>query len=115
VKEIMYNTAQSISSRGKLTPLEKKVKQMNWFRRKFLEWSRKAWEDYHEDVKEVPCVNSKSSIRFTIYPASGGYVIEHYKQDRYKDGEGPELTIVKHGDDLGKNIDYIITKEALRS
>ena len=54
-------------------------------------------------------------MRFTVYPASGGFVIEHYKQDRYKDSDGPTLTIVNHGDELGKAVEHIIAIEALRS
>lgn len=100
----------------------KKEKKMGWFRKKFMEWSRRAWED-HRQLDEVcdaavsveRTVNAKTSVRFTVYPASGGFVIEHYKQDRYKDSDGPELTIVNHGDELGKAVEHILTMEALRS
>ena len=93
---------------------------MGWFRRKFAEWSQRAWEDARdhpmpETIVGANSLNSTTSMRFTVYPASGGYVIEHYKQDRYKDGDGPQLTIVNNGDSLGTAVEHIITLEALKS
>ena len=102
---------------------KEKEKKMGWFKRKFAQWCREAWENSRDvdrtyatdSVRPHEGVNSKSSVRFTVYPASGGFVIEHYKQDRYKEHDGPDLTIVNHGEDLGKAVEHIITLEALRS
>ena len=94
---------------------------MGWFKRKFAQWSREAWENSRSEevcdtaVSVERTVNAKSSVRFTVYPASGGFVIESYKQDRYKENDGPTLTIVNHGDDLGKAVEHIIAIEALRT
>ena len=99
----------------------KKRKKMGWFKRKFAQWSREAWENSrNEEVCDTTLrahdgINGKTSVRFTVYPASGGFVIESYKQDRYKENDGPTLTIVNHGDDLGKAVEHIIAMEALRS
>lgn len=99
----------------------RKVKKMGWFKRKFAQWSREAWENSrNEEVCDTTLrahdgINGKTSVRFTVYPASGGFVIESYKQDRYKENDGPTLTIVNHGDDLGKAVEHIIAMEALRS
>lgn len=104
----------------KVSLVKKEKKKMNWFKRKFAQWSREAWEN-SQDVESVDTIRThdgisgKSSVRFTVYPASGGFVIESYKQDRYKDSEGPTLTIVNHGDDLGKAVEHIIAIEALRT
>jgi hypothetical protein len=100
---------------------KEKEKKMGWFKRKFAQWSREAWEDGRTDkvdsdvVRSHDGINGKSSVRFTIYPASGGFIIEHYKQERYKDSDGPLLTIVNSGDDLGKAVEHIIAIEALRA
>ena len=100
----------------------KKKKKMNWFKRKFAQWSREAWENSRNEetcstdtIRAYDGINGKSSVRFTVYPASGGFVIESYKQDRYKENDGPTLTIVNHGDELGKAVEHIIAIEALRS
>ena len=91
---------------------------MNWLRAKLRDWLNGPYVS--EVVKashrgDIGSVNAKTSLRFTIYPASGGYVIEHYKQDRYKDNEGPELTIVNHGEDIGKTVEHLLAIESLRS
>lgn len=106
----------------KITLVKEEKKKMGWFKRKFAQWSREAWENarteevYATDtIRKHDGINGKSSVRFTIYPASGGYVIESYKQDRYKENDGPTLTIVNHGDDLGKAVEHIIAIEALRT
>ena len=110
-------------SRGRnlLSDRKKKVKKMGWFRKKFNKWVREAWDDArnetvdHDVIRNRDSINGKTSYRFTVYPASGGFVIESYKQDRYKDSDGPELTIVSDGKDLGKTVEHLITLEALRS
>ena len=101
---------------------KKKVKKMGWFKRKFAQWSREAWENSRSDetyatdtIRAHDGISGKSSVRFTIYPASGGFVIEHYKQDRYKENDGPTLTIVNNSDSIGTAVEHILTMEALKS
>jgi len=102
-------------------PSKKKEKKMGWFRKKFNSWVRQAWEDARSEsvdrdvIRAHDGISGKSSVRFTVYPASGGYVIESYKQDRYKENDGPTLTIVNHGDDFGKAVEHILTMEALKA
>ena len=101
---------------------KEKEKKMGWFKRKFAQWCREAWENAQtaevyatDSVRVQEGVNGKTSVRFTIYPASGGFVIEHYKQDRFKDGDGPSLTIVNSSEDIGKAVEHILAIEALRA
>ena len=101
---------------------KEKEKKMGWFKRKFAQWTREAWENSRkeevyatETVRVQEGINGKTSVRFTIYPASGGFVIEHYKQDRFKDGDGPSLTIVNSSEDIGKAVEHILAIEALRA
>lgn len=100
----------------------KKVKKMGWFKRKFAQWSREAWETSRSEevyatdtIRPHDGVNGKSSVRFTIYAAQGGHIIEYYKNDRYKEHDGPELVIVNTGDSLGTAVEHILTLEALKS
>lgn len=98
----------------------KEKKKMGWFRKKFNNWVRQAWVEAREEAVDAPVrghdsINGSTSVRFAVYPASGGYVIEHYKQDRYRDSDGPQLTIVNNGDSLGTAVEHILTMEALKS
>ncbi len=102
--------------------MKKKEKKMGWFKRKFAQWTREAWESaqveevYATDtIRSRESISGKSSVRFTIYAASGGHIIEYYKQDRHRDGDGPELVIVNQGEELGKAVEHILTMEALKS
>jgi hypothetical protein len=99
---------------------KEKEKKMGWLKRKFAQWSREAWEDGRSMVDSPISVHSnnidaKTSMRFTVYPASGGFVIEHYKSERFKDSDGPSLTIVNHGEELGKAVEHILAVEALKA
>ena len=99
---------------------KEKEKKMGWFKKKFNGWVRQAWEDARADVDQPISVHSnnidaKTSMRFTVYPASGGYVIEHYKSERFKDGDGPSLTIVNNGESLGTAVEHILAVEALKA
>ena len=100
---------------------KEKEKKMGWLKRKFAKWSREAWEE-SQQIDEVYAIPSRSnsidaskSIRFTIYPASGGYVIEHYKNDRMRESDGPTLTIVNNGDSIGQAIEHAIAIESLKA
>ena len=93
----------------------KEEKKMNWFKKMFAKWSREAWENSRTQLVERTSPDARTSMRFTIYPASGGYVIEYHKQDRYKDNEGPNLTIVNNGDSLGSAVEHILTLESLKA
>jgi hypothetical protein len=96
----------------------RKEKKMGWFKRKFAQWSREAWENTQGQgvlLQTADNPSPKSSVRFSIYPASGGWVIEHCKQDRYKENDGNKLTIITDFADLGKTVEHLITLESLRS
>ena len=98
---------------------KEKDKKMGWLKRKFAQWSREAWEESQprDEVYAVSTrgIDSSKSIRFTIYPASGGFVIEHYKSDRMKESDGPTLTIVNNGDSIGQAIEHAIALESLKA
>lgn len=96
----------------------KKEKKMSWLKKIITRWAREVYEGDHltnttESPMQTP--SAKTSIRFTLYPASGGWVIEHTKLDRYQDGDGPSLTIIQHGEEIGKAVEHIISMESLRS
>jgi hypothetical protein len=100
---------------------------MEWLRRKLLNWLNKeerespprlnlsALSSTSSSKASVSEIYAKTSIRFTVYPANGGHVVEHVKYDRDRDTEGPSLTIVHHGEEIGKTVEHIIAIESLRS
>jgi len=102
---------------------KEKEKKMGWFKRKFAKWTREAWEAARDEdktyavdsVRPYNGIDANKSIRFTIYPASGGYVIEHYKNERMRESDGPTLTIVNNGDSIGQAIEHAIAIESLKA
>lgn len=109
-----------LNTARKRTVRKEKEKKMGWFKRKFAQWTREAWENSRDAVDSPISVHSnnidaRTSMRFTVYPASGGFVIEHYKSERFKDGDGPSLTIVNNGESLGTAVEHILTLEALKA
>ena len=55
-----------------------------------------------------------NGMRFQVYKASGGFVIETTSYDRRKDERNHNMYVVKEEDDLGEKIGQIITMESLR-
>ena len=102
---------------------KEKEKKMGWLKRKFAKWVREAWENSRDEdktyavdsVRPFNGIDASKSIRFTIYPASGGYVIEHYKSERMRENDGPTLTIVNNGDSIGQAIEHAIAIESLKA
>ena len=102
---------------------KEKEKKVGWFKRKFAQWTREAWEASRDEdktyavdsVRPYNGIDASKSIRFTIYPASGGYVIEHYKNERMRESDGPTLTIVNNGDSIGQAIEHAIALESLKA
>ena len=54
------------------------------------------------------------AMQFTVYNASGGRVVETRRYDRLKDRSNSGLYIITNDQDFGKEIDKIITMEALK-
>jgi hypothetical protein len=54
------------------------------------------------------------AIQFTVYNASGGRVVETRRYDRQKDRHSTGLYVITSDQDFGREIDKIITMEALK-
>jgi hypothetical protein len=98
---------------------------MRWLRIKI-----RRWLDHHESMDEA-FVNSKRSrnsivsardsheldgepIRFNVFRANGGTVVQTHMYDRQKDRSFQQLHIVGHDQDLGESLSKILTMESLR-
>lgn len=97
-----------------------KERKLNWFDRWFLKRSQKAWchqqastgepiQEYHSNIDQPD-----RAIRFTIYHANGGRVVEFARYDRVLDRSVSGLYIIGNNQDFGKEIDKILTVEALK-
>lgn len=100
---------------------EKNMKKMGFFKR-WLHRQIEEAQDYSELSNEImPMVQKSTSIdnpdralNFVVYTANGGRVIETRKYDRKNDRSYQNLYIITPEQDFGKEIDKIITMEALR-
>jgi hypothetical protein len=53
-------------------------------------------------------------LRFNIFRANGGTVVQTYIYDRQRDRSNTQLHIVRHDQDLGESLNKILTMESLR-
>lgn len=110
-----------------------KKKKMNFIKRWIAKVSREAWEEArNQPVPREDIVSAKQArltisgshpsnidqperaIQFTIYNASGGRVVETRRYDRQKDRHTNGLYVITNDQDFGREIDKIITMEALK-
>ena len=91
-------------------------------KRKLKRWLNNWLDDRNIPAQEPPVATSpydgldyERTISFQIYFAQGGRVIQTRRYDRAKDRSHISLYIVTEDQDLGQEIDKIITMEALRS
>lgn len=98
---------------------------MKWFDQWFVKKCQWAWEQKDEvligstqtpvpDVIASRGINS-NGMNFTVYRASGGYIVEYSSYDRKLDRNNHSLHIINDDKDLGEELGKIITIENLRS
>jgi hypothetical protein len=100
---------------------------MNWLKLKLRNWANTAQDI--EDMNYVsqkmstagslaigrgPSLDSDKGIRFQVYKASGGMIVETSTYDRQKDRSYNGLYIITDDKDLGQEIAKIITMETLK-
>lgn len=96
---------------------------MRWLRIKI-----RRWLDRHESIDDAFVNSTRPSItrardsheldgepiRFNIFRANGGTVVQTHMYDRQKDRSFQQLHIVGHDQDLGESLSKILTMESLR-
>lgn len=99
---------------------KKKVK-MGFFRRKFMEWSKRAWEDSQSEnysgaiaVKSDSSVDSDPQLNFKIYGATGGHVMEFRRYDKKTDRYDNQLYVISTDDDMGERVARIVNMEMMK-
>jgi hypothetical protein len=91
---------------------------MRWLKRRLRNW-------INSDDVETLSINKLATtrdrheldgepLRFNIFRANGGTVVQTYVYDRQRDRSNTQLHIVGHDQDLGECLGKIITLESLR-
>lgn len=122
---LMSSKQYAEESRALVTPVGKKEKKMGFFRRWLLNSVKDAIKQEREYDQPVPIGHAISkgpqsidqperAINFTVYTANGGRVVETRRYDRHKDRHQNGLYVITNDQDFGKEIDKIITMEALK-
>ena len=85
-------------------------------KQRFYNWLTNREYDSVYAVNEVPMADTLNSngLRFNLYKASGGYVIEIRSYDDRTDRNINKLYVITEDKDLGVEIGKISTMESLR-
>jgi hypothetical protein len=100
----------------------KKKSKMGFFKRKFMEWAKRAWEDSHEYSHGVPVavksdshrIDVEPQLNFKIYGATGGHIMEFGRYDRKSDRYDNQLYIISTDDDIGERVARIVNMEMMK-
>ena len=108
---------------------QKKIKKPWFLKRWVINWVREDWEKEREinSMESIAigkisksreyiddAMDNERALRFNVYHANGGRVIEINQYDRQKDRHKKNLYVITSEQDFGREIDKIITMEALR-
>ena len=105
----------------------KKKKPANFIQRWLLRSLKNAVEKEREDhemnsikvprglqIGTGPSLDSDKGIRFQVYKATGGFVVETTMYDRRQDRHMNSIHIITDEQDLGQQLGKIITMETLK-
>lgn len=125
----MYGAAQAKES-GYEVPRARKVKKVGFFKRWLLKAMKDAVESDRREsqlaARDEPMTKAtlqigpasidqpERAIQFTVYTANGGRIVETRRYDRKTDRSSNGLYIITGDQDFGREIDKIITMEALK-
>ena len=104
-------------------------KKKPWFLKRWvINWVREDWESTRQDDRLMGSISKRNiishrddemidhekALRFNVYHANGGRVVEISAYDRQKDRHKRSLYVITSDQDFGREIDKIITMEALK-
>jgi len=95
---------------------------INWLRLKILRWldtdpvveAKLARQKLGRDIEE-PTVSDEPVMRFKVYTAIGGRIVEFSRHDRRNDRHEHTLYIINNDEDFGQRIAKIATLENLKN
>ena len=87
---------------------------MRWLKRKLRNWINDECITLAEHPIRSSDEPDSECIRFKVFRASGGTVIQTDRYDRKNDRQYNNLHVIVEGQDLGHEIGKIITYESLK-
>lgn len=96
---------------------------MRWLKQRLRSWINSTDDEveYVTSKRRNTLVSARDSheldgepIRFNVFRANGGTVVQTHVYDRQKDRSFQQLHIVGHDQDLGESLSKILTMEGLR-
>lgn len=114
---ITYSTQKSMGRGIKMsTQLMKEKSMKRTLRQRIRDWLNNDDRDDNIEIVRTDDVSFSrdNSLRFEIHQASGGRVVQTRRYDEKKDRHFENLYIITNDQDFGREIDKIITMEALR-
>jgi hypothetical protein len=112
----VYGTATAIKSKS---ATQYQTKGPNMFKKmikRLVTWSMS--ENHNQDIviseREEARINA-TGMKFEVYRANGGTIVETRRYDRKNDDNIYELHVITDTQDVGQAIGQIITMEALKS
>jgi len=113
----VYATAKMSSARN-VARLEKRLMKKT-LKQRFKEWLFDDRPDASPNEIRIDedsvQLSRETSVRFEIHQAAGGRVVQTRRYDQRKDRHMEGLYIITPDQDFGREIDKIITMEALKS
>lgn len=106
---IMVGARLSTAKQARPMKLSLKQRIRNW-----LNNDDDCNEVVRSDDEHTIHLSRASSVRFEIHQAAGGRVVQTRRYDERKDQNFESLYIITPDQDFGREIDKIITMEALR-
>jgi len=92
---------------------------MGFFRRKFAEWSRRAWNDTNAVDLLTPMpgrceVDTDPHMNFKIFGATGGYILEFRRYDKRTENYNGNLYVIPKEEDVGERVARIVNMEMMK-
>ena len=89
---------------------------MRWLKRKLRNWINNDEEDVYAPIASIRGIDEPDGecIRFKVFKASGGTVIQTDVYDRRNDRQYNNLHVIVEGQDIGAEIGKILTYESLK-
>jgi hypothetical protein len=107
-----YGQAIGYASTSKVSAIRPARK----IRKEKINWLNNDEVELERDIPQIEPANLQSEgMRFQLYKASGGYVIETTQYDHRNDRRHNKMYVITEDKDLGSELGKIITMEALRA